>query len=145
MKSQFIRAILLFMIITDAFAVGQTKNIYEPWDEYADRIPNCMMDQFILPEPNYADLTVDEKKDLRISQQLQEYKIYGWDNGKCVISNKDYAAPGTITTGSQFCTFSKEDLSTISAFARDVAKDGQSKTYMHPYVELLKKNCELVY
>ncbi len=145
MKTKFIRAILLSLIITKTFAGGNNTNIYQPWIEYANRMKTCQTDQFILPEPNYSGLTAAEKEGLRISSNLQIYKIHGSENGKCIVSNKDQPAPGTINIETQYCDFSKEDIQTIVSFAEDVAKNGQSNTYVREYVNVLKKSCTLVY
>lgn len=145
MKSKFIRAILLSVLSCNVMAGGHTTNIYEPWMEFANRMKTCQTDQFILPEPNYSALSPSVKEGLRTSKNLQVYKIHGWENGKCVVSHKDQAAPGTINIETQYCDFTREDLSLVVSFAEDVAKNGQSDTYGHEYVNLLKKVCTLVY
>lgn len=144
MKSILFLSTFLLMT-TYAYAGANAVNAYEPWAKYADNISECTPEQFILPEPDYSNLSEEDKKGLRISTQPQTYKIHGWENGKCVVSNQDTPVAGTITTGIQYCNFSKEDLDTVSTFAREIAINGRSKTLEQSYVTLLKKDCMMVY
>jgi hypothetical protein len=50
-----------------------------------------------------------------------------------------------VSTGIQYCNFSKEDLDLVSTFAREIALNGKSTTLKQDYVKLLKKACIMVY
>lgn len=145
MKLKYMGVIFLCMLVSETYALGNTTNIYSPWMKYANLIQKCQVTQIILPEPNYSMLSSTEKEGLRISKNLQTYQIHGWDNKKCIVSNKDHVDPDTITVGTQYCDFEKEDLNTVALFARDIAKNGQSKTYVRDYINVLKKSCTIVY
>lgn len=145
MKSTIFLSTFLLLLTTCAYAGANTGNIYKPWSKYGDNISTCTPEQFILPEPDYSNLSADERKGLRESKELQVYKIHGWEDKKCVVSNKDNPVPGKITTGIQYCNFPKEDLDMVSTFAREIAINGKSKTLEQSYVNVLKKDCMMVY
>jgi len=125
MFTAFVSFLTLFFI-RNAIADGSVSHD-KSWLNYAKTIESCTPKEFTLSLPNFTFLTSDEKKALHISNTVQEYKIHGFENGKCVVSNKDHLPPGYVSINTQYCTFSKGDLQIVAKFARSLAEASRGK------------------
>jgi hypothetical protein len=125
-------------------AKAAKKADYSGWSNYAESVANCTSEEFILMEPGFPNAKPEELQGVRVGKGWQFYKVHGWNEDSCIVSNKDNPQPGVVTTGIQYCTFPKSALGVVSKYAQEIAS-GEKVTAEKDYIQILKKYCMVAY
>lgn len=119
----------LFLVAQPPFAAD-----LDAWLNYAESIKTCKQGTFLLPDPLlYAT-----------SQKISfiTYKIIGWRSGACQITIKREANElGGFSDAISNCTFTKENLASLSQSASDIATGTITISTDTPANEIMTNSC----